>query len=170
MKLLFSPNGRIKQTEFWKAALILITIGTLASLSILVSFKLSLFFQAITPVIIWCWIAVWSKRYHDSGKSGWMALVPVLTFVIIAIFLSIFITSNFGLGGEERALFEAKIQDASSAGDMNAIIAMSMEYSALEGKKIAIPSAIIMTIFSILFAWVFNNVLIKGEPSKNKYG
>ena len=41
-------------------------MDSLAALAGIVSFAL-----------IYPWIVIWIKRYHDGGKSGWMSLLPI---------------------------------------------------------------------------------------------
>jgi uncharacterized membrane protein YhaH (DUF805 family) len=95
MSLLFSFRGRVKRLQFWVVTLVLIgwgatfqqfmgpygpenpmTIGP-------VIVTLANFF-----VVLWIWLAVQIKRWHDRDKSGWWAalnLIPVIGQVWILI-------------------------------------------------------------------------------------
>jgi len=169
MKLFFSLSGRLDQKVFWKAAILLIIIGVIGALLPLINFKLSMAFMIVSLITLWCWIAIWAKRYHDAGKSGWMALIPVCIFIFLIFAVSFVLSSQFGMSGEEKLLFEEKIQDAAAANNMGAVWAMTMEVSEFEAKKNAIPSAIASGLLGLIFVWLFNNVLIKSDPNKNQY-
>jgi len=169
MKLFFSLSGRLDQKVFWKAAILLIIIGVIGALLPLINFKLSMAFMIVSLITLWCWIAIWAKRYHDAGKSGWMALIPVCIFIFLIFAVSFVLSSQFGMSGEEKLLFEEKIQDAAAANNMSAVWAMTMEVSEFEAKKNAIPSAIASGLLGLIFVWLFNNVLIKSDPNKNQY-
>ena len=93
--LLFSFHGRINRLPFWVVSLILMgwgatfqqlmgpfgpdnpmTIGSgLATIANLI-------------VVLWIWLAVQIKRWHDRDKSGWWALlnlIPVIGLIWIII-------------------------------------------------------------------------------------
>lgn len=64
-RLLFSPDGRIGQGQFWIGFLILFVGGILIHL------------VPIAGTLVWllstyCWVCLFSKRLHDMGKSGWL--------------------------------------------------------------------------------------------------
>lgn len=169
MKLFFAPSGQVDRITFWKAATLLIMIGVIGALLPLISFKLSLAFMVVNIVAFWCWVVLWAKRYRDGGKSGWMALVPVVLFTVLSFILSYFLSSYFGLGGEEKLLFEEKIQDATESNNMSAVWAMSMEFSELEAKKSAVANAIGLGLLGFAFVWLFNDKLIKQETAVDQY-
>ena len=64
-KLLFSPEGRIGQGQFWIGFLILFVGGILIHL------------VPIAGTLVWllstyCWVCLFAKRLHDMGKSGFL--------------------------------------------------------------------------------------------------
>jgi len=67
--VLFSPNGRIGQQEYWIGILILIAGNIVASFITILGFIISL-------GLIWVGIAVYGKRLHDAGKSAWLHAIP----------------------------------------------------------------------------------------------
>ena len=65
MELFLSPNGRIDQPTYWRAVLILFGASSLITLlSIYVVGAIGL----LSFGVIWGWIAVHAKRFHDNGK------------------------------------------------------------------------------------------------------
>lgn len=77
--VMFSPNGRISQQDYWIGILILIGGNIIASFLPIIGFILWF-------VLIWVGIAVYGKRLHDAGKSAWLHVIPwaitILTFII----------------------------------------------------------------------------------------
>lgn len=68
-----SPAGRMSPSDFKKSALILIVVGVLFSIPELLGIKsLSALAGIVSFALIYPWIVIWIKRYHDGGKSGWM--------------------------------------------------------------------------------------------------
>lgn len=71
-KLFFSADGRIGRQPYWIGWLVLIGVNTLL-----------FWVPFLSLVSIYCWICISAKRFHDMGKSGWLAAVPVvLGFVL----------------------------------------------------------------------------------------
>ena len=71
-----SPAGRMSPSDFKKSALILIVVGVLFSIPELLGIKsLSALAGIVSFALIYPWIVIWIKRYHDGGKSGWMCFL-----------------------------------------------------------------------------------------------
>lgn len=76
--VLFSPNGRIGQQDYWIAILIIIGGNIVSS------------FVPVLGVILWLgliWvgIAVYGKRLHDAGKSAWLHVIPWALSIVFTI-------------------------------------------------------------------------------------
>jgi uncharacterized membrane protein YhaH (DUF805 family) len=90
--LLFSFNGRIRRSQYWRAAISLI-VGYLIVMSIIFGIAgafsaepgLPPFIWAIDALslipLFWCGLAIAAKRWHDRGKSGFMVLVMLIPVV-----------------------------------------------------------------------------------------
>lgn len=80
-RLLFSPEGRIGQRDFWIGFLILFVAGILLHAALVVG-------SLVWLLSTYCWVCLFSKRLHDMGRSGfaqiWIYLFDLL--VIIALF------------------------------------------------------------------------------------
>lgn len=104
--VLFSPNGRIGQQDFWIGVLIIVGGNIVAGALPLIGFIVWL-------GMIWVGVAVYGKRLHDAGKSAWLHVIPwaisILSVIIgfsmmIAAGLSVGLTSNGDdLTGEQIA-------------------------------------------------------------------
>lgn len=74
--VLFSPNGRIGQQEYWIGVLILIAANIIANFIPLLGFIISL-------ALIWVGIAVYGKRLHDAGKTAWLHALPWAVSIVL---------------------------------------------------------------------------------------
>ena len=156
--LLFSPNGRINSSEFTKAALILIALGFILALpeALGMTGALTTIAALISFLLLYPWIVIWIKRYHDAGKSGWTCLVPIIIYIIAAIILMMVL-----LGDEFMAMFQAASEGASQAETE----AMAEEMG--QGKQI--PLLIATTVLSAAIALGFN-AIIKRDDHENQFG
>ncbi|KAA5801717.1 DUF805 domain-containing protein [Alkalicaulis satelles] len=76
--VLFSPNGRIGQQDFWIGVLILIAANVIFGLIPILGFFISL-------GLIWVGIAIYGKRLHDAGKSAWLHAIPWGVSILLGI-------------------------------------------------------------------------------------
>ena len=86
--LLFSFSGRISRSAFWVSLCILFPVGTLLGFAPFVTEAGGLikgiiwtFYAGWFILSIWISLAVYAKRWHDCGRSGWMSLVLLLPIV-----------------------------------------------------------------------------------------
>ena len=157
LNMLLSPNGRLNPSEFQKAAIILIVIGLLFYLpTVLGMGALGQALSNLSFVVVYPWIVIWIKRYHDAGKPGAMCLIPAIVYVIG--FIIIVAIAAWG------QLYEAAMAKAEGATDAeyNAMIEQAMTTS--------MPKIVIGGIaLSFVIVFVFN-AMIKRDPHDNQYG
>jgi len=81
-RLLFSPEGRISQRDFWIGFLILFVFGVLIHAVVLVG-------TLVWLLSTYCWVCLFSKRLHDMGHSGfaqlWIYVVDVLGVITLIV-------------------------------------------------------------------------------------
>ena len=78
-------EGRASRSEYWWFILFTLLVG--GALSV-VSEKLNIIFEI---AVFLPSIAAATRRLHDTNRSGWMqliALIPVLGFIILIVFLA----------------------------------------------------------------------------------
>lgn len=159
--LLFSPSGRIGPGQFMSGVQILIIVAVvLAILPALVPALVML--NILGLVMLWCWVVLWVKRYHDGGKSGWMCLIPIIIYIIIGGIVS---TVLAGMFVDTEAI--AAIADAQEQADLGALMSMM-------GKGGMTTTGLIVTALagaavSYIIAMVFNNT-IKHDAHDNQFG
>ncbi len=122
-------------------------------------------------VAIYCWIALFIKRFHDGGKSGWLCLVPGLVFVFGAWIISAVVPPMFApelYNNMQTAMEDVLMSGGDFASVMSATMEISKEYGEPMAKKIALPQSVILAIWSLVVAFL-SNALIKHDPKKNQY-
>jgi uncharacterized membrane protein YhaH (DUF805 family) len=82
-----SSNGRIGRQSFWLAGLLALVVE-LVAIGLLSIPKVPLLTLPVLLIAVFINVIVLIKRWHDRGRSGWMALVyliplagPIWTFV-----------------------------------------------------------------------------------------
>jgi uncharacterized membrane protein YhaH (DUF805 family) len=96
-RLLFSPEGRIGQRDFWIGFLILFVGGVLIHAVALVG-------TVVWLLSVYCWVCLFAKRLHDMGRSGfaqvwiWLFDMAVIAALIVggfgAILMGIFTSGH----------------------------------------------------------------------------
>lgn len=159
--LLFSPSGRIGPGQFMSGVTILIIIGLLlAILPIFIPAMAAL--GIIGLVMLWCWIVLWVKRYHDGGKAGWMCLIPIIVYIVLVSILGTVLSGMFVDLDAASAMTEA-----AEAADFGAL----MKFMGTGGMTTtgALISAFASAALSYVIAMVFNN-MIKHDAHDNQFG
>lgn len=98
--LLTSFDGRINRAKFWAAIAVFIGAAIVASIidallgtyTLLASGGLGLIGAIVSLVSFFFALAVYAKRWHDRGKSGWwtlIGLVPIIGVIWMVVELGI---------------------------------------------------------------------------------
>lgn len=74
-RLFLSPNGRSGRGEFWIGFLILFVLGWVLNFLHGIGHLIGL-------LLIYPWVCLYSKRLHDMGKSGWLAVIPFAVMIV----------------------------------------------------------------------------------------
>jgi len=95
--LLFNPNGRIGQKDFWIGAAILLGGNILANI-------LPILGGLLWLLLIWVGICVYGKRLHDIGQTALIHLIPwalnFLVFILAVMMVGGAIISAWMSGGD----------------------------------------------------------------------
>lgn len=101
LHFLFSFEGRISRTTFWIGYLLIWAVGGLIGVVAELLFESGaseapetsgasgqvvetaefLVLLGITVAILWCWLVIQVKRWHDLNKSGWWIFINLVPFV-----------------------------------------------------------------------------------------
>ena len=165
--LLFSPSGRINAAQFMQGAYVLIALGFVINVFPLISFQIGSILSIVGLALIWCWIALFIKRFHDAGKSGWLCLVPIVIFIIGSMVLGSVLSNMFA--GDLVAEMETAVEAATEAGSFADIMKITMEMGVEISKKTALPVSIATAALSFIVAYAVN-MKLKGDEGDNQFG
>ncbi|MDP2260841.1 MAG: DUF805 domain-containing protein [Caulobacter sp.] len=138
-KLFFSPDGRIGRQAFWIGWLVLIGVNFLL-----------FWVPFLSLVTIYCWICVCSKRFHDMGRSGWLAAIPVTLSIVMPI-------------GAVLAIAGAAVAASISGASDGTVIAAVL--SAVAGSALLLLGALVIGIGFLIWQGV-----ALGDEGPNRYG
>lgn len=88
--LLTSFEGRINRGKFWAAIGVFVAVGIIAMLIDMLlgtqidlgnGGQLGIVGLIVSIASIYCALAVYAKRWHDRGKSGWWSLIMLVPFI-----------------------------------------------------------------------------------------
>jgi len=165
--LLFSPKGRINAAQFTRGAYVLIVLGVLIHLSQRINPGLHGLLSFAGVVLIWCWIVLCVKRFHDGGGSGWKCLIPIGIYILGFFILSSLLPNIFA--SEMNAELKAATQAAMENMDLNELMQASQEFSGPIGKKIALPNAVSFLVLRLFIVFITNK-MAGHDPQDNQYG
>lgn len=99
VQLLFGFNGRINRKQYWLTGLASGgAIGILAAaLNIALAHAPAAMFCATLAIMVtlgWIGLALNVKRFHDRGRTGYLALAPLIPAVMIFTTIASSLTSN----------------------------------------------------------------------------
>ena len=157
--LLFSPSGRINGSDFMRGVVILIAISAVLQILPLISTALGML-GIIGIALLWCWVVLYIKRFHDAGKSGWMCILPLLAYIVGGVIVGMLVQSMFA--GDMKQAMEEAVSSGAGLGDV-------MEMTSAMAKKTALPSAIAGAVVSYAIAFITNSML-KSDPEENQFG
>jgi len=165
--LLFSPSGRINSSDFMRGVMVLVAIGLVLGLLPILSPALSIL-GIVGIVLIWCWIVLWIKRYHDSGKSGWMCLIPIIVYAIVGGIAGYLVSQSFVDADAVAAATEAA-EAAAESGDIAGAFKAGLSGGSGLTKTGVIVNGLVSAAVSYGIAFLFNG-MIKGDQHDNQFG
>ena len=149
---LFVPKGAVTKSGFAVAAAVLIALGVLVDLGSPVHRLLAVLGFFVNLVLTYCWVALWIKRFHAAGTSGWWTVLVVLGWLIV-LFAAIFAVL---LGsGLDLSLFADGDQAAAQA---------AMEEIMVSARY---PILIVSTVISAIVAFGLNAMLPAGRGANH---
>ena len=157
--LLFNPNGRIARNRFWQGMVIL----TVASVLVVAgNTMVSMFIGLIGYALIFPYICVYGKRFHDAGTTAWWVLAVWLGSLLASFIFGILLGGFFMTG--ETLEIQEEMQERLMTGDF----AGFMEGAEILADRM-LPLNIIATIGSNLVLAMIVGFL-PTEPRENKHG
>lgn len=167
MDLFLSPNGRIDQATYWRGVIILLVISIAISA---ISAFVNPFIGMLGILFIWPWIAVHVKRFHDSGKSGWLTIAIVVAAMIISLILGAILPGLFGVDmAGLQAEMQREIEDITSDGDPSEMMSVMTQWTQRIAQAQLLPNLVSTAIVTGLIG-VIMGAINKTDPNDNKFG
>lgn len=152
---LFVPNGTISKSGFAVAAAILIVAGLITDALGVTTPMLGPLLFFIGILFAYCWVALWIKRFHEAGTSGWWTVLVVLVWLIIESVVGFSVIMGAGF---DPSIF--------ASGDPAAIEA-AMEPVV---QAAFLPSLIASAVVSVIIAFGLNAILPAGKGGDREGG
>ena len=157
-EMLFNPNGRMNSAAFWRGYIII--LGAALILNVVVYFLgptsiISTLLGFAGLVFYWNTIAVFVKRLHDSGASGWWTAAIAFGWFIAALVIVIFVIMTFA--GE---VFQTAMDDPSYA--------QSPQFGLDFQERAFVPMTAAVLALNIVLGFIMAN--LRSDPNTNQYG
>lgn len=98
--ILFGASGKLGPMEFAQGLVVIVAVNVAFSiLSLLpgLGMLFALVGILVALVSIYCWVSIFSKRFHDAGQSGWMALAAILAAIVLSVIVGMILRPVFGV-------------------------------------------------------------------------
>lgn len=157
--LLLSPQGRITKNRFWQG-LVVLTVASVILTAVPV--YLGTMFGLLSLLLVYPYICVYAKRFHDAGTTGWWVIAVWLGGMILS-FIQGMILGPFFLGAEGLAIQE-EASERLAQGEFD-VFMQAQERIA----EIMLPLSILSVIVNaVILGFIVGS--LKTEPRTNKHG
>jgi len=161
--LLFNPNGRSGQRDFLRGAILLTGFWIVAQ--VLITYggaAIGMMAGLLTWASVYCYLCVYGKRLHDSGRSAWLFLVFLIGYMIISALTMEIGVRLFAPGAlEVRSEMEYLMQ---REGMVKAVMTHGPAYN----KMTLVPQMLSLLISNAVLAYVAAK--LKSDPQANQHG
>jgi uncharacterized membrane protein YhaH (DUF805 family) len=99
-RIMIGAGGKLSPMEFAQGLVAIVVIGLVMQiLGLLMSPILGLLWGLVSLIIglglAFAWVCVFSKRFHDAGKSGWMTLAAIGAALVMYFVLGLLLNPIF---------------------------------------------------------------------------
>ncbi|MEL6662659.1 MAG: DUF805 domain-containing protein [Pseudomonadota bacterium] len=161
LSVLFNPNGRIGPRTFWRGIVLL--LGAMIIINILSAYAgpVGQMLGLLTLAAPYCYLCVYGKRLHDSGKSAW--------------FFLLFFIGYFILEGVFQTVLMPFLSPAASVlqDDMTLLMEQGQWMEALAYAPEIAKASLMTALVSLILANIVLGFLaarLKSDPGPNEYG
>jgi uncharacterized membrane protein YhaH (DUF805 family) len=81
--LFFQFEGRINRAKYWLGLVLLWAVLSIAAIVAIAvdSAAFWVLYSILAVAVIWPYLAIAIKRWHDRGKSGWWVLIGLIPLI-----------------------------------------------------------------------------------------
>lgn len=160
-EIFFSSKGRLGPNDFLRAMILLLGFQVVCSVLVAISSELVVIIGFINGALIYPYACVFSKRFHDNGKSGYWFL-PILLIYIVASSMVANVLDVFYADYLEK--FGNEFQVIVDRRDLTAL-AKLMQQNSVEMFFPNLVTMIVQTVVTALPA-----AALSSDPKPNAYG
>lgn len=99
-RILFGAGGKLSPMEFAQGLVFIVLVGwAINILSLIPGLALIMGFVGLVVglVLAFGWVCIFSKRFHDAGKSGWLTLAAIVAAIILFMIVGAILNPIFGV-------------------------------------------------------------------------
>ncbi len=100
-RILIGAGGKLGPMEFAQGLVAIVAVSlalSLLSLFPVIGGLFALLSIIIGLVLAFCWVCIFSKRFHDAGQSGWMTVGAVAVALVLSVVVGLVLNPVFGGG------------------------------------------------------------------------
>lgn len=95
-RILIGSSGRLGPMEFAQGLTAVVAANLVLQVLSLMP-GLGVIFGILGLVLIYPWVCIFSKRFHDAGQSGWMTIAAIIAAIVLSIVVSLILNPLFGV-------------------------------------------------------------------------
>lgn len=162
-QLLFNPNGRIGQRDFLRGAILLTGFWIVAQVVIAYGgAALGLMIGLLTWASLYCYLCVYGKRLHDSGRSAWMFLLFLLGYFLLS---GIVVNVCISLFAPQAAELRTQMVEVM---EREGFVEAMMLHGPAYNQASLIPQMISLLVVNAILGYF--GAKLKADPNSNQYG
>jgi len=154
VRLFFSPQGRIASGPFWRGVAIVLAANI--ALSVLQVFVLprtvALQFSVVALALIYPWVCIYAKRFHDAGMSAWWVLAVMGGQTLVGVIVGM-------------------VLNAGAVADLQAAQVGTAQWQTLQvelGRRTFVPAQAVR--IAVAVAVAFMVARLAADPDENRFG
>ena len=98
-RILIGAGGKLGPMEFAQGLVAIVAVSlalSLLSLFPVIGGLFALLSILIGLVLAFCWVCIFSKRFHDAGQSGWMTVGAIVVAIVLSVVVGLVLNPVFG--------------------------------------------------------------------------
>lgn len=95
-RILIGASGKLGPMDFARGLVAIMAVSLVLNLIMLVPGIGSLIGIIVGLALAFCWVCIFSKRFHDAGQSGWMTIAAIVGVIVVSAVVSIILTPILG--------------------------------------------------------------------------